>query len=186
MFRLLAVLIPFSVSLAADGSIQEEGKPLDLPDITAIMQTAFKVVGSPISPQQYLSTLEREQSLVTAGLDPSFARNEKISGFNSKAWELADKGFNKSLAGFQLRRAGIGLIKTLDILEQTKKVDTKKGVGLLMAIFRDSGQDIDSVKVAKIMADARKMRDAGGEGWVIFTAHGIDLNFPTPQREQGQ
>ena len=93
---------------------------------------------------------------------------------------------NKSLAGFELRRAGIGLIKTLDILEFTKEIDTKSGARLLLVALSNSGQDIDSVKVDKAMEDARKMRDAGGEGWVIFAAHGIDLNLPLTQREQDQ
>ena len=192
MLRLFAVLIlvvfglSLPASLVADVLNEEDGKPLDLPDIAAIMQTAFKVVGSPISPQQYLHTLEREQTLSRAGLDPSLARNEKTSGFSDQQWALADKGLKRSLAGFELMRSGIGLIKTLDILEYTKDAKVERGLDLLIATFRTSGRDIDSVAVDKVMADARKMRDAGGEGSFIFAAHGIDLNFPLVQRERGQ
>ena len=88
MSRLFAVLMFLPVSLVANPLNETKGKPLDLPDIAAIMQTAFKVVGSSMSPYQYMSMLDRTKKLAQAGLDPSVARSEEVSGLIKKRGTL--------------------------------------------------------------------------------------------------
>lgn len=176
-----AVAADLEMLLFSSMEIEEQkDKALELSDNTKkIMQMSFFAVGSRVSVQQYLSTWKKKRSLQKAGLDPSLARSKKVTGFGNKDWEIADKGFDRSLVGFELMRLGISLAQAIYIIDNTRHLKIERTIDLLIKMLEASGQDIDSIAVRKTMVDARKLRDAGEEDWLLFVLNSINPDSTT-------
>ena len=173
---IISVLV-FSILSYAYEFNEGDGTPIPDHDIVFFLNKSFDDVGSDISAVEYLKFLLVSTKLSESGGDPSLARLS--FKFNDKQWEVAAAGFKRAISAFELYRSGVSFSALVDILNRAKenKVGKTDGAGLLMAALRSYNHPpVDSLDVIDIMKKGRQLRDAGGDGEIVFEHYGIKLN----------